>query len=265
MEGYRVAGSDARGRGFRRRGAGGAGGGQHARVGNTRDRRVRAALEPTPAGAAVRLPAWALRPRQRRRGAACGPRLRCLVRGARPQLRRPVVAQGGAGQHGRDLSRGACARGVDRGAAAGADRAGAHSGAPPAEPLCGPAEGPITLLVGAEREGLPAELVAACERVAYIPIANDSLNAAMAATIALYELTRVSADRDRTDRTAARAGRRRDRRGEHRARRWRRCACATSGARPSCRRRCAGCASCLPRNGAPWARPPTRRVWRSSS
>ncbi len=62
---------------------------------------------------------------------------------------------------------------------------------PPAESLRGPAEGPITLLVGAERDGLPAELIAACERVAYIPIANDSLNAAMAATIALYELTRV--------------------------------------------------------------------------
>jgi TrmH family RNA methyltransferase len=62
---------------------------------------------------------------------------------------------------------------------------------PPAQPLRGPAEGPVTLLVGAEREGLPAELIAACERVAYIPIANDSLNAAMAATIALYEMTRV--------------------------------------------------------------------------
>ena len=62
---------------------------------------------------------------------------------------------------------------------------------PRAQPLRGPAEGPITLLVGAEREGLPAELIAACERVAYIPIANDSLNAAMAATIALYEMTRV--------------------------------------------------------------------------
>ena len=54
----------------------------------------------------------------------------------------------------------------------------------------GPAQGPITLLVGAEREGLPKELVGACERVAYIPIAGDSLNAAMAATIALYEMTR---------------------------------------------------------------------------
>jgi TrmH family RNA methyltransferase len=58
------------------------------------------------------------------------------------------------------------------------------------EPLSGPAHGPLTLLVGAEREGLPTELIAACERVAHIPITNDSLNAAMAATIALYEMTR---------------------------------------------------------------------------
>jgi TrmH family RNA methyltransferase len=63
------------------------------------------------------------------------------------------------------------------------------------EPLRGPggAEGeggPVTLLVGAEREGLPAEVVSACERVASIPIASESLNAAMAATVALYEMTR---------------------------------------------------------------------------
>ncbi|HTA15004.1 MAG TPA: RNA methyltransferase [Solirubrobacteraceae bacterium] len=50
----------------------------------------------------------------------------------------------------------------------------------------------ITLLVGAEREGLPEELVAACEHVAHIPIHSDSLNAAMAATVALYEMTRGS-------------------------------------------------------------------------
>ena len=50
--------------------------------------------------------------------------------------------------------------------------------------------GALTLLVGAEREGLPQEIVAACERTAQIPIAGDSLNAAMAATVALYEMTR---------------------------------------------------------------------------
>jgi len=52
------------------------------------------------------------------------------------------------------------------------------------------AAAPVTLLVGAEREGLPEELVAACERAARIPIASESLNAAMAATVALYEMTR---------------------------------------------------------------------------
>jgi RNA methyltransferase, TrmH family len=46
------------------------------------------------------------------------------------------------------------------------------------------------LLVGAEREGLPADVVRACERVAHIPIASESLNAAMAATVALYEMSR---------------------------------------------------------------------------
>jgi TrmH family RNA methyltransferase len=49
---------------------------------------------------------------------------------------------------------------------------------------------PLTLLVGAEREGLPADVVAACERSARIPIVSESLNAAMAATVALYEVTR---------------------------------------------------------------------------
>jgi RNA methyltransferase, TrmH family len=58
------------------------------------------------------------------------------------------------------------------------------------EPLAGPVQGELTILVGSEREGLPADLVARCDRVAHIPIATESLNAAMAATVALYELTR---------------------------------------------------------------------------
>jgi RNA methyltransferase, TrmH family len=49
----------------------------------------------------------------------------------------------------------------------------------------------VTLVVGAEREGLPDEVVAACDEVAHIPIRSESLNAAMAATIGLYELTRA--------------------------------------------------------------------------
>jgi TrmH family RNA methyltransferase len=52
---------------------------------------------------------------------------------------------------------------------------------------------PCTLLIGAEREGLPADVVAGCDGVAHIPIARaDSLNAAMAATVALYELSRIT-------------------------------------------------------------------------
>jgi RNA methyltransferase, TrmH family len=62
--------------------------------------------------------------------------------------------------------------------------AGAH------EALRGPATG--TLLVGSERAGLADEVVEACDAVASIAIAGDSLNAAMAATIGLYEWTRVA-------------------------------------------------------------------------
>jgi TrmH family RNA methyltransferase len=56
------------------------------------------------------------------------------------------------------------------------------------EPLAGPQTG--TLIVGAERTGLPDDVLAACARSAHIPIAGESLNAAMAATVGLYEMTR---------------------------------------------------------------------------
>jgi TrmH family RNA methyltransferase len=53
--------------------------------------------------------------------------------------------------------------------------------------------GDVTFVVGAEREGLPDAVVSACDDVAHIPIAHaDSLNAAMAATVALYDRTRIS-------------------------------------------------------------------------
>lgn len=48
----------------------------------------------------------------------------------------------------------------------------------------------ISIIVGAEREGLPNELLEAADHVVRIPIQNHSLNAAMAASIGLYELTR---------------------------------------------------------------------------
>jgi RNA methyltransferase, TrmH family len=57
----------------------------------------------------------------------------------------------------------------------------------------GEVEGEVTLVVGAEREGLPQDVVAACDEVAHIPIASESLNAAMAATVALYAATRIPA------------------------------------------------------------------------
>ena len=50
----------------------------------------------------------------------------------------------------------------------------------------------VTLVVGAEREGLPPDVAAACDEAAHIPIASESLNAAMAATVGLYEVTRVA-------------------------------------------------------------------------
>ena len=48
--------------------------------------------------------------------------------------------------------------------------------------------GDLTLVIGAERDGLPADIVAECDEAAQIPILSDSLNAAMAATIGLYEV-----------------------------------------------------------------------------
>ena len=53
--------------------------------------------------------------------------------------------------------------------------------------------GPITLVVGAEREGLPGTVARQCAVRVTIPMARDSVNAAMAATIALYETARASA------------------------------------------------------------------------
>jgi RNA methyltransferase, TrmH family len=52
--------------------------------------------------------------------------------------------------------------------------------------------GEVSFVVGAEREGLPDDVVGACDEVAHVPIAFESLNAAMAATVALYEATRMA-------------------------------------------------------------------------
>jgi RNA methyltransferase, TrmH family len=64
----------------------------------------------------------------------------------------------------------------------------AHGGEPLADVDLAP---PLTFYLGAEREGLPAELVATCHK-ATIPLPGDaeSLNVAAAGAIALYELSR---------------------------------------------------------------------------
>jgi RNA methyltransferase, TrmH family len=54
--------------------------------------------------------------------------------------------------------------------------------------------GAVTLVVGAERDGLSREVLAACDVALRIPIRSESLNAAMAATVALYELSRERPD-----------------------------------------------------------------------
>ena len=72
-------------------------------------------------------------------------------------------------------------------AARPARRAGAARGArrwPSSTP------GEITLVVGAEREGLPDAVLAQCDEICHIPIRSESLNAAMAATVAMYEVSR---------------------------------------------------------------------------
>jgi TrmH family RNA methyltransferase len=46
----------------------------------------------------------------------------------------------------------------------------------------------VTLLLGAERTGLPSEIVEQADLITHIPTDNDSLNVAMAATVVLYEL-----------------------------------------------------------------------------
>ena len=53
----------------------------------------------------------------------------------------------------------------------------------------------LCLLLGSEREGLPEPVMQGADEIAHIPIATDSLNVAMAATVALYELANRMAAR----------------------------------------------------------------------
>ena len=53
----------------------------------------------------------------------------------------------------------------------------------------------VTFVLGAERDGLPAEVTASCDELASIPLAEraESLNVAVAGAIALYEFSRLGA------------------------------------------------------------------------
>jgi len=70
-------------------------------------------------------------------------------------------------------------------------RAVAHGGIPLQEVDLAP---PVVLVLGAEREGLPDDVLARCDVRASIPQAGgaESLNVATAGAIALYELARRS-------------------------------------------------------------------------
>jgi RNA methyltransferase, TrmH family len=66
-----------------------------------------------------------------------------------------------------------------------------HGGTPlPRLPL----DGDVVFVLGAEREGLPQDVLAGCDDLASIPQpgGGESLNVAMAGTVALYELARRS-------------------------------------------------------------------------
>jgi TrmH family RNA methyltransferase len=68
----------------------------------------------------------------------------------------------------------------------------AHGGAPPDDGAVG------GLVVGSEREGLPAELAAGCDRLWTIPLAGaESLNVAAAAAIALGRISSAAAVENR--------------------------------------------------------------------
>ena len=65
-----------------------------------------------------------------------------------------------------------------------------HGGTPLAELEL---SGEIVFVLGAERDGLPPEMLERCDVQASIPQQGESLNVAMAGTIALYELSRRQA------------------------------------------------------------------------
>ena len=154
---------------------------------------------PAPARAAVRVPARRPRSGQRRRGAALAPQaFGASSRRARPRHRRPVRPQGGARQHGRGVraSRSRAPTASPR-SPGPRSRSCAGRGAPAGRSwlrLTSSERQDVTLLIGAEREGLPEDVIAAADQVAHIPIADRIAQRRDGGhdRCTLYELTRMA-------------------------------------------------------------------------
>ena len=107
-----------------------------------------------------------------------------------PGQRRPLRPQGRARLDGRAVQRPGRARARDLRAARPAR---SRSSRARASRCTSPSTATSRSSSAPSATGLPDDVLAACDDVAHIPIAHaDSLNAAMAATVALYELTRIT-------------------------------------------------------------------------
>ena len=138
---------------------------------------------------ALPLPARGRRSGQRRRDRPHRPRAARRHRGARARLRRPLLAEGGAGEHGLDLRPAAARAGVVETPAPRAALV-AHGGAG-----LDALDGAATLCLGAEREGLPAEVLVACEAQVTIPLragGAESLNVAAVAAICAERISSLA-------------------------------------------------------------------------
>ena len=151
---------------------------------------------------AARRPRTGRQRRQRRRDVSCRGRVRRRRRAAGRRLRRPALPQGhphvdgrvapGAVRVRRAVAGGAVGRcAIDGWMVVGLSLAAAE----PLPLVLGAARGRrVALVLGHEGDGLTPEAAGACTHLARIPMtgAVDSLNVAMAAGIALYELQRTT-------------------------------------------------------------------------
>ena len=192
-----AAGAEPRFAAHRRRAAGLGGDGGRAGAARRRSRRSARGRGRSPSGrcagpsapsAALRLPARRRRPRQRRRDRPHRPRAArrhasCSAPAAPTPTRRRRCGRAWARSSRSRRCGPRWGRRRRRGSALVA-----HGG----EPGWRRSTAPATLCLGAEREGLPAEVLAACDATATIPLragGAESLNVAAAAAIALQRIS----------------------------------------------------------------------------